>query len=65
MAIFLLGSWAMLDRDRKGRYETIHMEAKARYEEEMKSYKGGVRGVLNKCRSQVFGPFCLQSTTDF
>ena len=29
----------MLDRDRKGRYETIHMEAKARYEEEMKSYQ--------------------------
>ena len=39
MAMFLLGSWAMLDRDRKGRYETIHMEAKARYEEEMKSYQ--------------------------
>ena len=31
--------WAVLDKDRKGRYETIHMEAKARYEEEMKSYQ--------------------------
>ena len=39
MAIFLWGSWAVLDEDRKGRYKTIHMEAKARYEEEMKSYK--------------------------
>ena len=31
--------WAVLDKDRKGRYETIHMEAKARYKEEMKSYQ--------------------------
>ena len=30
---------AVLDKDRKGRYKTIHMEAKARYEEEMKSYQ--------------------------
>ena len=31
--------WAVLDKDRMGRYETIHMEAKARYEEEMKNYQ--------------------------
>ena len=31
--------WAVLDKDRKGRYETIHMEAKPRYKEEMKSYQ--------------------------
>ena len=29
----------MLDKDRKGRYETIHMDAKARYKEEIKSYQ--------------------------
>jgi hypothetical protein len=31
--------WAVSDKDRKGRYETIHMEAKARYEEEIKNYQ--------------------------
>ena len=29
--------WAVLDKDRKGRYDTIHMEAKVRYEEEIKN----------------------------
>ena len=28
--------WAVLDNDRKGRYETIYMEAKVRYEERKK-----------------------------
>ena len=31
--------WAVLDKDRKAMYETIHMEAKARYEEVMKNYQ--------------------------
>ena len=31
--------WAELDKDKKGKYETIQAKAKAKYEEEMKNYQ--------------------------
>ena len=31
--------WALLDKDSKGKYETAHMEDKARYEQEKEIYQ--------------------------
>ena len=31
--------WALLDKDSKGKYETAHMEDKARYEQEKENYQ--------------------------
>ena len=31
--------WAELDKDKKGKYETIQAKAKVKYEEEMKNYQ--------------------------
>ena len=47
--------WAVLDKDRKGRYETIHMEAKARYEEEMKSYQPSQQFLEKKAEQASVG----------
>ena len=47
--------WAVLDKDRMGRYETIHMEAKDRYEEEMKNYQPSQQFMEKKASKPVKG----------